>query len=110
MFALTATALCAFAVAGPAVKAVPCEIVRVNSAIVTDIVVGGNADYIVFDAGMNKDFCVGAYCVVERGNAKIAEVIIAEAGADKAVALVTMLENNKSVLTGDTVKLKTLTF
>ena len=53
---------------------------------------------------------MGAYCVIERGNAKVAEVIIADANAEKAVALVTALENNKSVLAGDTVKLKTLTF
>ena len=110
MFTCVVMALCAVAAGEPTTKVVPCEVVRVSTAKVANIVVGESADYIVFDAGMNKNFCVGAYCVIERGNAKVAEVIIADANAEKAVALVTALENNKSVLAGDTVKLKTLTF
>ncbi len=110
MFALTTVALSAFAAVTPNTKLVPCEVVRASTAKVSNIVVGENADYVVIDAGMNKNFCTGAYCVLERGNARIAELIIADADAEKAVALVTALENSQSVSIGDIVKLKTLTF
>ena len=79
-----------------------------NAAEVSAIYAGEAADVIVIKAGYDRDFCTGAFCRVERAGIPVAEIIIAEASRDRAAALIIQLENNQTVRTGDTVRLKTI--
>lgn len=79
-----------------------------NRASVAAVLAGNTADFVIVDAGYDRDFCTGAHCRVERGDVAVAEVVIAEANNDRSVALITYLENNQTIKTGDTVKLKTI--
>lgn len=79
-----------------------------NEAAVSSVFAGTSADVILVDAGYDKDFCTGARCRVERGSLFVAEIIIATAERSQSVALITFLENNQTIQTGDTVKLKTI--
>lgn len=79
-----------------------------NGAAVSSVFAGTSADVILVDAGYDKDFCTGARCRVERGLDLVAEIIIVAADREQSVALITFLENNQTIQTGDTVKLKTI--
>lgn len=79
-----------------------------NAASVTAIYAGNAADVIVLGAGYEQNFCTGAFCRVERAGVPVAEIIIAEASRERAAALIIQLENNQTIQTGDTVKLKTI--
>lgn len=79
-----------------------------NSASVAAVLAGDSVDLVIVDAGYDRDFCTGACCRVERNEELVAEIIIAEADDTKAVALITNLENNQTIKTGDTVNLKTI--
>ncbi len=79
-----------------------------NEATVSSVFAGTSADVILVDAGYDNDFCTGARCRVERGPLLVAEIIIAAAERGRSVALITFLENNQTIQTGDTVKLKTI--
>lgn len=79
-----------------------------NKASVAAVFAGNTADFVVIDAGYDCDFCTGARCRVDREDVPVAEIIIAEANNQRSVALITYLENNQTIKTGDTVKLKTI--
>lgn len=79
-----------------------------NVAAVSAVCEGKRVDAVLIDAGYDRDFCTGARCGVERAGVPVAEIIIAEARRDRAAALITNLENNQTIQTGDTVKLKTI--
>lgn len=79
-----------------------------NAASVTAIYAGNAADVIILGAGYEQNFCTGAFCRVERAGVPVAEIIIAEASRERAAALIIQLENNQTIQTGDTVKLKTI--
>lgn len=79
-----------------------------NIASVTAVSAGKFVDAVLIDAGYDRNFCTGARCSVERAGVPVAEIIIAEALWDRAAALITNLENNQTIQTGDTVKLKTI--
>lgn len=81
-----------------------------NVACVRAVTAGMNADLVLLDSGMKNDFCAGALCVVEHDGVPAGELIVAEADADRAVALITQLNNNQTIRTGDPVKIKTITF
>lgn len=91
-------------------KVLSYEISSEGLASVQKVTAGTNADLVLLDSGMEKNFCAGALCVVERSGDSVAELIIAEADANRAVALITHLNTNQTILTGDSVKLKTITF
>lgn len=79
-----------------------------NEASVLSVYVGTSADVVVLDAGYDSDFCTGARCRIERNTLPVAEIIIVAAERKQSVALITFLENNQTIQTGDTVKLKTI--
>lgn len=79
-----------------------------NTASVAALFAGRDADLVLVDAGFDSGFCTGARCSIERAGVPVAEVIVAEASRERAVALITQIENNQKIQTGDTVKLKTI--
>lgn len=81
-----------------------------NVACVRAVTAGTSADLVLLDSGMKDDFCAGTLCVVERDGVSAGELIVAEADADRAVALITQLNNNQTIRAGDPVKIKTITF
>lgn len=91
-------------------KVLSYEISSEGLASVQKVAAGTSADLVLLDSGMEKNFCTGALCVVERDGNLVAELIIAEADASNAVALITQLNTNQTILSGDSVKLKTITF
>lgn len=91
-------------------KVLSYEIASEGLASVQKVAAGTNADLVLLDSGMEKNFCTGALCVVERNGDSVAELIIAESDAEHAVALITQLNTNQTILTGDSVRLKTITF
>ncbi len=91
-------------------KVLSYEIASEGFASVQKVVAGTSADLVLLDSGMEKNFCTGALCVVERNGDSVAELIIAESDAERAVALITQLNTNQTILTGDSVRLKTITF
>lgn len=91
-----------------AVEAVDVPISEWSSASVAEVYVGKTADIVLIDAGYDRNFCTGARCRVEREGVFVAEIVIAEAIAKRSAALITNLANNQTILTGDTVKLKTI--
>lgn len=91
-------------------KVLAYEVSSQGDAAVKQVVAGASADLVLLDSGMEDNFCTGAVCVVERRGVPVAELIIAEARAEQAVALITQLNTNQTILNGDSVKLKTITF
>ena len=91
-------------------KVLSYEIHQDGVAVVGDVVKGKSADLILLDSGYDKNFCTGALCVVKREGIPVAELVIAESEEDCSVALITSLNTKQNVQTGDTVKLKTITF
>ena len=91
-------------------KVLSYEIASEGLASVQKVAAGTSADLVLLDSGMEKNFCTGALCVVERNGDSVAELIIAESDAERAVALITQLNTNQTILTGDSVRLKTITF
>lgn len=91
-------------------KVLSYEVSSQGTASVKTVVAGTSADLVLLDSGMENNFCTGAICVVERQDVPVAELIIAESLADRSVALITQLNTNQTILNGDSVKLKTITF
>lgn len=91
-------------------KVLSYEISSEGLASVQRVVAGTSADLVLLNSGMEKNFCTGALCVVERDGESVAELIIAEANAENSVALITQLNTKQTILAGDSVKLKTITF
>lgn len=110
--AILASALLPFSagtvVARERIASEPVPIFESSAATVAGIVCGNAADAVVVGAGYDRDFCTGARCVVERDGVPVAEIVIADADRSRAVALITYLEKNNVIQTGDTVKLKIL--
>ncbi len=79
-----------------------------NTASVAALFAGRDVDLVLVDAGFDSGFCTGARCSIERAGVPVAEVVVAEASRERAVALITQIENNQKIQTGDTVKLKTI--
>ncbi len=79
-----------------------------NRATVAALFAGRDADLVLVDAGFDAGFCTGARCSVERAGVPVAEIVVAEASRERAVALITQIANNQTIQTGDTVKLKTI--
>ncbi|MBR6798421.1 MAG: hypothetical protein IKM45_07050 [Opitutales bacterium] len=112
----TATVLSAFAfpafclgsASGLNAESINVSISETNEASVVSVFAGRSVDVVLVDAGYDSDFCTGARCRVNRGAESVAEVIIVSAEQNRAVALITSLENNQTIQTGDTVKLKTI--
>lgn len=91
-------------------KVLSYEVSSEGIASVQKVAAGTSADLVLLDSGMEDNFCAGALCVVERKGDPVAELVIAEADAEQAVALITQLNTKQTILAGDTVKLKTITF
>lgn len=91
-------------------KVLSYEVNSSETALVRSVIAGTNADLILLDSGMTKNFCAGTLCVVETDGVPAGELIIAEADAERSVALITRLDSNKTIRTGDPVKIKTITF
>ena len=91
-------------------KVLSYEVRQDGVAEVEKVVAGSSADLILIGSGMEENFCTGAVCLAERNGVPVAELVIAEAEKEKSVALVTRLATNQMILTGDSVKLKTITF
>ncbi len=113
-FPKTAFFLAALAFAGTtgilSAKVLSYEIHQDGIASVESVVSGKSADLVVLDAGYAKNFSTGTTCVVQRNGVPVAEIVIAGTTADCAVALITNLTEKETVLAGDSVKLKTITF
>lgn len=93
---------------GQSVPAPEISVFESNRATVAALFAGRDADLVLVDAGFDTGFCTGARCSVERAGVPVAEVVVAEASRERAVALITQIENNQTIQTGDTVKLKTI--
>ncbi len=106
--ALAFLSISAGTVRGNAVGFGDVAISQSNVAFVAKVASGEVADAVVVNAGYDRDFCTGARCSVERESVPVAEIIIVAATRSRAVALITSLENNQTIQTGDTVKLKTI--
>lgn len=86
------------------------EFISEGLALVQEVTAGTSADLVLLDSGMEDNFCTGALCVVEREGSPVAELVVAESERDRAVALITQLNTNQTILAGDSVRLKTITF
>lgn len=79
-----------------------------NCSTVSAVVYGNVADLILVGAGYDDDFCAGARCRIERHGVPVAEIVLASADRNRSVGLIIDLKNNQTILTGDTVRLKTI--
>ena len=106
--ALAFPAFCLGAAGGQNTVGFDVSISETNEAAVSSVYAGSSVDVVLVNAGYDSDFCTGARCRVSRDTTSVAEIVIVSAEQDRSVALITFLENNQTILTGDTVKLKTI--
>ena len=65
------------------------------------------ADLVLLEGGHDQGFRVGAVAEVYNGPERIAELILIDARADRAAALIIALTANQTIQSGDTVRLGT---
>ncbi|MDR2513013.1 MAG: hypothetical protein LBD01_04385 [Puniceicoccales bacterium] len=81
------------------------------TATVSRVVAGANADLVLLKAGFRQNFRPGMLCLVgERDQAPGTALVIAEADAQNAVALVVEQVPGATLKAGDTVRIKTVQF
>ena len=73
-------------------------------APVSAVLAGREADLVVVAGGHAQGLRPGMVCAVSRAGAPVAKVIVAEATADRAVALVLALAPSAEIRAGDTVE------
>lgn len=73
-------------------------------APVASVVAGREADLVVVAGGHAQGLRPGMVCAVVRGDAILAKVIVAEARAERAVALVLAVAPSAEIRPGDTVE------
>lgn len=106
--ALAFPMICSGTVSGLSAASLKVSVSETNEASVFSVYAGRSVDVVLLNAGYDGDFCTGARCRVERKTQPVAEIVIVSAEQNRAVALITFLENNQTIQTGDTVKLKTI--
>ena len=85
-------------------EAAPGPAVSVGAAPVASVVSGREADLVVVAGGYAQGLRPGMVCAVVRSGETVAKVIVAEATAERAVALVLTLAPSAEIRAGDAVE------
>lgn len=79
-----------------------CQVERIASL--------SQADVVVLTGGYDAGFRPGVACNIQRGEEIIGTLVVAEATPEKSAALITELNPENPIRTGDTVRVRTFTF
>ena len=69
---------------------------------------GHHTDLVLLEAGYDQGFRTGALCDVSREDQPVGEIILIEVREDRAAALITELQTDQAIRSGDTVSIQTI--